>query len=64
VGDSPPLDDVIFADLDQKIQIIQFHNTEICWTVNGLVGGDWGYLNTLRSSHSSAEDKSPTLDCT
>lgn len=63
VVDSPPLDDIIFADLVQKIQIVQFHSTEICWTVNGLVGGDWGYLTALRSFHSGAEDKSPTVDC-
>jgi hypothetical protein len=29
------LDYVLFTDLVQKIQITQFHDTEICRTVNG-----------------------------
>jgi hypothetical protein len=40
VMDRAPLDHIMFVDFIQKIQITQFHNTEICGTVNGLVRGD------------------------
>jgi hypothetical protein len=38
--DRTALNYIMFANLIQKIQITQFHNAEICGTVNGLVRGD------------------------
>jgi hypothetical protein len=38
--DRAPLDYILFVDFIQEIQITQFHNTEICGTVNGLVAGN------------------------
>jgi hypothetical protein len=38
--DRAPLDYILFVNFIQEIQITQFHNTEICGTVNGLVAGN------------------------
>jgi hypothetical protein len=40
VMDRAPLDYILFVNFIQEIQITQFHNTEICGTVNGLVAGN------------------------
>ncbi len=40
--DRVPLNYIMSVDFIQQIQITQFHDAEICGTVNGLVGRNWG----------------------
>jgi hypothetical protein len=40
-ADRVALNYIPFVDFIQQIQITQFHDAEICWIMNGSVGGDW-----------------------